>query len=167
MCPTGTTLTPASFSDEPTSGFRRAFDVLDFDHDGKISGKDLRSFYSSFSGSGDDEEMIKAMISVADANKDGYVQYDEFEKILKERREKEKVEKSYGDGGVMEEMFKVMDKDGDGILGVNDLKDYLKLAGLEVGDDEIKAMIKMGCGHGGDGTNGVSFDGFVNIFGSL
>ncbi|XP_021730362.1 calmodulin-like [Chenopodium quinoa] len=165
MCPTGTSLTPASFADEPTSGFRRAFDVLDFDHDGKISGEDLRSFYTSFSGSGDDEEMIKAMISVADANKDGYVQYDEFEKILERREKEKKVEKSYGDGGgVMEEMFKVMDKDGDGILGVNDLKDYLKLAGLEVGDDEIKAMIKLGCG---DGTNGVSFDGFVNIFGSL
>ncbi|KNA18508.1 hypothetical protein SOVF_070110 [Spinacia oleracea] len=166
MCPTGTSLRPSSITDEPTSEFRRAFEVIDFDHDGKISGEDLRLFYTSFSGSGDDDEMIKAMISVADANKDGYVQYDEFEKVLKERRVKGMKEKSYGNGAVMEEVFKVMDKDGDGRLGVNDLSDYLRLAGIEIANDEIKAMIKLGCG-GGDEKDGVSFDGFVNIFGSL
>lgn len=110
--------------------------------------------------------MVKAMITVADANKDGYVQYEEFEGVLKEKSDRGKKEKSYGDGGVMEEVFKVMDKDGDGRLGVNDLRDYLRFAGIEVGDDEIKAMIKLGC-NGGDERNGVSFDGFVNIFGTL
>ncbi|CAO2821462.1 unnamed protein product [Amaranthus hypochondriacus] len=176
MCPTGTALRPENFSDElsseyeTTSEYRQAFEVIDYDHDGKISGDDLRSFYASISGAGDDEEeIIKAMISVADANKDGYVQYNEFEKFLKERIEKEKAknqnQKSYGDGGVMEEVFKVMDKDGDGKLGIDDLKTYLRMAGIEVQDDEIKSMIKLGCGdRDGDCRDGVSFDGFLNIF---
>ncbi|KMT16288.1 hypothetical protein BVRB_3g054380 [Beta vulgaris subsp. vulgaris] len=160
MCPTGTSLPPTNISGEATSDFRQAFEVIDVDHDGKISGEDLRSFYAANSGTVDDEEMIKSMILVADANKDGYVQYDEFERVLNKGRTRR--EKSYGDGGVMEEMFKVMDKDGDGKLGVDDLKSYLRLAGIEVVDDEIKAMIKLGCG-GGDERDGVSFNGFLDI----
>lgn len=163
MCPTGTSLAPA----KSTSEFRRAFDVIDADHDGKISGDDLRRFYANVTGAGDggDEELIKAMISVADANKDGFVQFDEFERVLKvqnwhDGKNGGKEERCYGEGGVMVEVFKVMDQDGDGRLGLNDLRSYLGRVGLAVGDDEIKAMIRLG---GGDEREGVSFDGLVNI----
>ncbi|KAL2921119.1 Calcium-binding protein CP1 [Bienertia sinuspersici] len=166
MCPTGTSLRPVNITGNPKSEFRGAFEVIDVDHDGKISGEDLRSFYASFFGN-DEDEMIRAMIAVADANKDGYVQYDEFEKVLKEKKEGKGKENIYADDDnndseMMEEVFKVMDKDGDGRLGVDDLKSYLNWAGIKVNDDEVNAMIMLGCNEG-DVKDGVSFYGFIDI----
>lgn len=131
---------------------------MDADHDGKISDSDLRTFYSSVSsvrhGHEDEDDMIKAMINVADSNKDGFVEYDEFEGVLNEG-DNETI-----DGGVMEGLFKVMDRDGDGKLGFQDLKSYLELVGIRVSDDEIKSMILLGAGNV---TDGVSFLDFLHI----
>ena len=80
MCPSGTTLRAATTA--VGSDLRPAFNVLDIDHDGKISREDLRKFYSGFSSGGADEEAIKTMMSVADLNKDGFVEYYEFERVL-------------------------------------------------------------------------------------
>uniref|UniRef100_A0A1J3ES64 Calmodulin-1 n=2 Tax=Noccaea caerulescens TaxID=107243 RepID=A0A1J3ES64_NOCCA len=144
--------------------FRPAFEVIDADRDGRISSDDLRAFYagisrssSSYSGGDRDEEMmIGTMISVADANKDGFVEFDEFEKVL------ETAPSCRSGNGLMKDVFKVMDKDGDGRLSYGDLKSYMESAGLDANDDEIKEMIRLG---GGDSNGGVSFDGLLRIFG--
>ncbi|XAR56981.1 hypothetical protein NMG60_11024970 [Bertholletia excelsa] len=142
---------------------RAAFDVLDANGDGKIGAADLRSFYSGFSGAGvgeaPAEDDIAAMISLADADKDGYVAYEEFERVLREREE------SSGGGRrsfpFLEEAFKMIDRDGDGRVGMEDLRSYLNMAGLEVGnEEEIGAMIRLG---GGDEKEGVTYDGFLKI----
>ncbi|XP_074281511.1 calcium-binding protein CP1-like [Silene latifolia] len=159
MCPTGTTLRPKQISNDDKPDFRQAFAVMDADHDGKISSDDLRVFYAAVGDGGQghaEDDMIKAMINVADSNKDGFVQYDEFEGVLSTVEKGE----SGGDGGVMEELFKVMDSDCDGRLGVDDLRSYLKLSGIYVDDDEIKGMILLG---GGSVFDGVDFNGFLTI----
>ncbi|XP_073275292.1 calcium-binding protein CP1 [Primulina huaijiensis] len=151
MCPTGTTLPRGG-----KSNLRSAFDVIDTDGDGKISHEDLRAFYGGFSGADTSgEEVIESMISVADSNKDGFVEYDEFEKVLEGKKGKDQRI------GVMEDAFRVMDKDGDGKVGHDDLKSYLKWAGFEADDEDVKAMIRLG---GGDDQNGgVTFQGFLKI----
>ncbi|XP_004508142.1 calcium-binding protein CP1 [Cicer arietinum] len=152
MCPSGRTLRPQP----STSDFRPAFDILDADSDGKISREDLRSFYATVSGGvngGDDA--IRAMMSVADTNMNGFVEYEEFERVVSGNGEK----KPLG-CGAMEDVFRVMDRDGDGKLSHHDLKNYMAWAGFVATDDEISAMIKFG---GGDRDGGVSFDGLVRI----
>ncbi|XP_010482224.1 PREDICTED: calmodulin-like [Camelina sativa] len=161
MCPSGriaipittTTTTAAKNSD-----FRPAFEIIDADRDGKISSEDLRAFYAGISRSSSDETMIGTMISVADANKDGFVEFDEFERVLEEAT----APLYRSDDGLMKDMFTVMDKDGDGRLSYGDLKSYMDSAGLAVTDDDIKAMIRLA---GGDLNDGVSFDGLLKIFG--
>ncbi|CAA7058804.1 unnamed protein product [Microthlaspi erraticum] len=157
MCPSGritSSLTAAS------PDFRPAFEIIDADRDGKISSDDLRAFYAgiprSSSSYRDEEMMIGTMISVADANKDGFVGFDEFEKVL------ETVPSCRSGNGLMKDVFKVMDRDGDGRLSYGDLKSYMESAGLDASDDEIKEMIRLG---GGDSNGGVSFDGLLRIFG--
>ncbi|XWS53506.1 hypothetical protein CRYUN_Cryun10bG0006900 [Craigia yunnanensis] len=139
------------------SDFRSAFEVLDADRDGKISKEDLRRFYAGFSNGNtgfDDDEMIGTMISLADSNRDGFVEYEEFERVLLGSK------KRSSGFGLMEDVFKVMDKDGDGRLSHEDLKSYMNWAGFSSSDEDIKAMIRLG---GGDEKEGVSFDGLLKI----
>ncbi|CAN6548463.1 unnamed protein product [Malus baccata var. baccata] len=153
MCPSGRTLSVETATTTLTSDFRPAFDVLDADHDGKISKDDLRAFYAGFSSSAADENLIRSMISAADSDNDGFVQYEEFERVL-----------ACGDGakssGVMEDVFNEMDKDGDGKLSHEDLKNYMSSAGFVATDEDIKAMIKLG---GGDENQGVTYAGLLKI----
>ncbi|KAL3812265.1 hypothetical protein ACJIZ3_013533 [Penstemon smallii] len=155
MCPTGTSSLQNEPKFIPKSNLRSAFDILDVDGDGKISYHDLTSFYGEFSGlevAG--EDVIGSMISIADSNKDGFVEYDEFENILNGRKGKN------GRIDVLKDAFGVMDKDGDGKVGHDDLKSYLNWAGLEAHDEDVKAMIKLG---GGDENGGVTLEGLLKI----
>ena len=162
MCPSGTSL--AAGTKRGGAGFRPAFDVLDADHDGKISKDDLRMFYAGFSSNGADDDFIGSMMSVADLNKDGFVEYDEFERVLDGASEKKKSSSSTrSSSGVMEDVFKVMDKDGDGKLSVDDLKSYMQWAGFDASDDDIKAMIKLACYSGGGDKDGVTYHDFLKI----
>ncbi|CAK9138878.1 unnamed protein product [Ilex paraguariensis] len=158
MCPTGTSSHPDATK---KSALRSAFEVLDVDHDGKISRDDLQTFYSGFSGTGEsDEDILRSMMSLADSNKDGYVEYDEFLNVLDCKKNGGDQRNNDGRWGLMEDVFRVMDKDGDGKVGHDDLKNYLKWAGVEVGDDDIKAMIRLG---GEDENGGVTYEGFLKI----
>ncbi|XP_072996112.1 calcium-binding protein CP1 [Typha latifolia] len=155
MCPSGRYRDDRA-ADSPD--LRPAFDILDADRDGRISREDLKAFYSGRTAAApitDDD--IASMISAADADRNGFVDYSEFERVLSRRIG------SRGCGGavsVMEEAFRVMDRDGDGMVGFEDLKGYLEWAGMPVADEEIRVMIRMGAG---DESGGVSFEALAKI----
>ncbi|KAK4755616.1 hypothetical protein SAY87_009373 [Trapa incisa] len=158
MCPSGRSLPSKQATD-----FRQAFKVLDADRDGKISRDDLRSFYSGVhrTAAGGEDDLIGTMITVADSNKDGFVEYEEFERVLDGVREISRGRRrGSGGGSVMEDAFKVMDKNGDGKLCREDLRSFMELAGIGVSDEEIAAMIRMG---GGDEAGGVTYEGLLKV----
>lgn len=62
----------------------------------------------------------------------------------------------------MEEVFRVMDKDGDGKISREDLKSFMLCAGIAVTDKDIEAMIELA---GGDQNGVVSFDDLIRILG--
>ncbi|KAE8683496.1 putative DNA replication complex GINS protein SLD5 [Hibiscus syriacus] len=141
--------------------FRSAFEVLDADRDGKIGREDLRRLYAGFCNGNDsgynEDDMIESMISLADLNKDGFVEYEEFEHVLGLSSKKKKTIFEV----IMEDVFKVMDKDGDGRLSHEDLKSYMEWAGFSASDEDIKAMITLG----GDDEQDVSFNALLQILG--
>ncbi|KAL3626615.1 hypothetical protein CASFOL_030164 [Castilleja foliolosa] len=157
MCPTGNVL-PNNTNKSQNTNLCSAFQVLDVDGDGKISYDDLRASYGGFSGpGGSDEDVIGSMISLADSNKNGFVEYEEFERVL---NGKKKGKNGRVGGDAMADAFRVMDKDGDGKVGHEDLKSYLSWAGFEAHDEDVKAMIRLG---GGDEDGGVTFEGLLKI----
>ncbi|KAJ6432087.1 hypothetical protein OIU84_019362 [Salix udensis] len=82
---------------------------------------------SGFSRNDADDDVIGSMMSVADFNKDGFVEYAEFERVLDGFSENKKSSSSTRSTfGVMEDVFRVMDKDGDGKLSADDLKSYMQ-----------------------------------------
>ncbi|RXH74316.1 hypothetical protein DVH24_029037 [Malus domestica] len=87
------------------------------------------------------------------ADNDRFVQNEEFERVL-----------ACGDkaksSGVMEDVFKVMDKDGNGKLSHEDTKNYMSSAGFITTDEDIKAMIKLGSD---DEHQGVTYAGLLKI----
>ncbi|KAK8585890.1 hypothetical protein V6N13_050860 [Hibiscus sabdariffa] len=160
MCTSDKNIIPSEKAGS-ASAFRSAFEVLDRDGDGKISREDLKRFFEAAlyfpnGTSDDDDEMIEAMISLADSNNDGFVEYDEFERVSGLSESKQAALSSCFE--VLGDAFKVMDKDGDGRLSYEDLKKHMKWAGLSAEDEDIKAMIGFG-----DENEGVSFDALLKI----
>ncbi|XP_068663932.1 calcium-binding protein CP1-like [Aristolochia californica] len=151
MCPSG------RYPLGETSVLQPVFDVLDSDRDGKISADDLKTFYGASGAATEDD--IGSMITMADVNKNGYVEFEEFELVVGER--KSSSSSSSPRKAVMEGMFRMMDRDGDGKVGFGDLKDYMAWAGFAASDEDIRAMIRMG---GGDEKNGgVCYEGLMKI----
>ncbi|KAJ6350756.1 hypothetical protein OIU78_006814 [Salix suchowensis] len=94
----------------------------------------------------------------------GFVEYGEFERVLDGVGEKKKSSSSTrSSSGVMGDVFKIMDKDGDGKLSVDDLKSYMKWAGFDASDDDIRAMIDLASYSGGGDKDGVTYDGLLKI----
>ena len=146
MCP------PARrYGEDREAALRPAFEVLDVDGDGRIGREDLKSFFSSSAPpQKSSEPVIRSMIAAADANRDGYVAFNEFEDIL-----------HGGDGvTIMEEAFKKMDVDQDGELGLEDLKEFMKQAGLSTENEDIVGMISLAGLRGGEG---VCFKDFLKV----
>ncbi|XP_051181495.1 calcium-binding protein CP1 [Lolium perenne] len=156
MCPGG----KYAGLDHPAGAgdLRPAFDVLDADRDGRISRDDLKSFYANTGGATSDDD-IAAMIAAADADRDGFVQYHEFEGLLGRATGAAAKGASGGCTSAMEDAFRLMDRDGDGKVGFEDLKAYLGWAGMPVDDDEVRAMISVA----GDGDGGVGLEALARI----
>ncbi|CAN1195095.1 Calcium-binding protein CP1 [Linum perenne] len=171
MCPSGRTLTATM--GPATPDLKSAFDVIDADQDGKISRDDLSRFYAGIRTAAsdivndDDDDMIGTMISLADSDKDGFVQFEDFERVLggglRGNRNSSAPSSSSATSsnaqGIMVEVFNAMDTDGDGKLSHGDLKSYMKLAGFDASDDEIRSMIRLG----GEENDSVSFEGLLRI----
>ncbi|RLN19233.1 hypothetical protein C2845_PM02G28030 [Panicum miliaceum] len=164
MCPTGRYLgldLSAAAAAGVGGDLRPAFDVLDADRDGRISREDLKSFYATAGGRFDDDDLA-AMIAAADADRDGFVQYDEFERLLAGRAATAAAR--VGGAGVrsaVEDAFRLMDRDGDGKVGFEDLKAYLGWAGMPAADEEVRAMIRVA--GGGDGDEGVGIEALARV----
>ncbi|CAL4939092.1 unnamed protein product [Urochloa decumbens] len=165
MCPTGRYLGLDLSAVAGAAGdLRPAFDMLDADRDGRISRDDLKSFYASAGttaagGRFVDDDDLAAMIAAADADLDGFVQYDEFERLLGGRAAA--AAGGAGPRSAMEDAFRLMDRDGDGKVGFEDLKAYLGWAGMPAADEEVRAMIRVA--GGGDGDEGVGLEALARV----
>ncbi|KAF7852053.1 hypothetical protein BT93_L1142 [Corymbia citriodora subsp. variegata] len=109
---------------------------------------------------GSDEDVLVTMMAVVDANRDGFVEFEEFKRRGREGREDKLKEDAVAGGRLMEDVFRSMEKDGDGRLSYEDLRSYMVWAGQGTSEDEIKVIIRLG---GSRKAEGVSLDGLMKV----
>eukprot|EP01018_Ginkgo_biloba_P010989 Gb_05639 [translate_table: standard] len=167
MCPSGRNgqknfILQETGLDNP-SNMRQAFSVLDRDGDGRIVFSDLQEFFSRGLGKNMSKEDIESMIYVADLNRNGSVEFEEFEKIINMFKEKAKGKKVQEDSemSLLKEAFTIMDRDGDGVVSLADLNGLMDVAMQRpMSQEDVVAMIEVA---GGSVNSGVCYEDFVGM----
>lgn len=167
----------AADSQQEMVALGQIFDHFDENKDGKISREELRRSLHLLGIETDDEELM-AMISSADWNSDGSLDFPEFAAFyysLNEELGRKMMDSSNRDGGVvlqgnhdtgeeadLRNAFKLFDKNGDGYICAEELQSVLASMGLSQGKliSDCRNMIRSA---DVDGDGQVSFDEFKQM----
>jgi len=134
--------------------WKEAFKLFDKDGNGVIDRAELITVLRSL-GHNPTPQEITDMIQAADFTKDGVVDFDEFVvMMINQNRQCCKSEDE------MRAAFKVFDKNGDGYVNANELRQVMKTLGEVMTDEEIDEMIKEA---DIDGDNRINYDEFSKV----
>jgi calmodulin len=122
---------------EQMMDLKEAFDLFDKDKDGRITGVELKTVMQSLGQQPTDAE-IADMINEVDVDGNGTIEFSEFIAMM------EKKLSALDPQTVNDEMyqaFKVFDKDGNGFICREELKEAMQNLGEQLCDNDIDEMI--------------------------
>lgn len=125
---------------------------MDADCDGKLSKEEIKSGYNSHFGTALSDVEIDLIFDRVDTDLSGEIEYSEF--VMATVSEKNMVSKNR-----LEAAFKAFDKDGNGMISPDEVKDILGGGGA-VDEDAVDKIIAQ-VDENGDGE--ISFDEFTNM----
>lgn len=134
------TVTPAK-----EAYYRKIFEQLDVDNDGKVDVTELKQAYRNM-GLWQVPGQAEKFVTASDKNKDGELDVTEFIRYLHEHEMKLKL------------MFKRIDRDKDGRISAYEMQQALKSVGLSVSNEEVNGILKR---MDKDGTSSVDLDEWV------
>jgi len=132
---------------------REAFEIFDRDRDGYITIKELAEIMRNL-GHPPTEGEVQDMISEVDIDGNGNINFQEYISLMARRMR---------DGDLEEEMkqvFRLFDRDGNGLVGASELKSLMLGIGEKITDDEVEDMIREA---DKDGDGYVSYQEFKDI----
>lgn len=132
---------------------REAFETFDKDQDGYITIKELAEIMRNL-GNPPTEGEIQDMIAEVDIDGNGNINFQEYISLMARRMR---------DGDLEEEMkqvFKLFDRDGNGLVGASELKSVMIGIGEKITDDEVEDMIREA---DKDGDGYISYQEFKDI----
>jgi Ca2+-binding EF-hand superfamily protein len=143
--------------------FREAFDLFDKDRDGRITCQELFTVMQNIRQPATDIE-IREMITHADKDGNGTVEFDEFLSMMARRLTVQDPEDDEAarrrHEAEMRQAFQVFDIDGDGLIDASELRQTMANLGERLTDDDVRAMIKE-ADKNGDGK--VDYEEFVHM----
>ena len=132
--------------------YKKAFDIYDKDKDEKINLTELGNIMKSI-GQNPSESELQDMINEIDIDGEGVITFDGFISLM---------EKKLRDADTEEELiesFKVFDKDGNGLISSENLRDVVVSLGMKFSQEEIDEMIREA---DNDGDGFINYEEFVN-----
>eukprot|EP00092_Neocalanus_flemingeri_P016037 GFUD01017357.1.p1 GENE.GFUD01017357.1~~GFUD01017357.1.p1 ORF type:complete len:167 (+),score=64.83 GFUD01017357.1:67-567(+) len=149
-----------NLNDEDVNRIRAQFQTLDKNGDGILTVSEMRQ---TLNAAGKDYTLkdVQKMVKKADKNGDGRVVWEEFLELMAEQMQKirggEDVKYVEGKETTGEEYekamqaFKLFDKNGDGMIDLNELKEAMKELNLEQDPEKVEELLK-GLDENGDGV---------------
>ena len=133
---------------------QEAFNVFDKDNDGSITIKELRTAMRSL-GYNPSAEELQDLIREYDKDDSGTIELNEFMKLMTNKiKEQDEVNQ-------LIEMFEVFDRDGDGLLSKDEIKNVFNSINEEINDEILEEFIKEA---DLDNDGKINFKEFVNLF---
>ena len=132
--------------------YKKAFDIYDKDKDEKINLTELENIMKSI-GQKPSESELQDMINEIDIDGEGVITFDGFISLM---------EKKLRDADTEEELiesFKVFDKNGNGLISSENLRDVVVSLGMKFSQEEIEEMIREA---DNDGDGFINYEEFVN-----
>ena len=132
---------------------QEAFNVFDKDNDGSITIKELRTAMRSL-GYNPSAEELQDLIREYDKDDSGTIELNEFMKLMTNKiKEQEEVNQ-------LIEMFEVFDRNGDGLLSKDEIKNLFDSINEEISDEILEEFIKEA---DLDNDGKINFQEFVNL----
>ena len=135
---------------------KEIFLIIDADHDGKISYEELKNEYLKITGEIEAEEIVEKIMNEVDSDKNGYIEYSEFLKANIDT-------KKFLSKKNFDEAFQLFDKDGNGKISAEELKNILE--GDNIVDSNAWSKIIQEFDINGDGE--IDIDEFNQLLNSL
>ncbi|KAL2157282.1 hypothetical protein VTH06DRAFT_6220 [Thermothelomyces fergusii] len=133
--------------------YRRAFEVFDKDRTGDITADELGKVMREL-GLNPSEAELQDLINEVDINKDGVISFEEFLALMSQSGKETDKEQE------LLKAFAVFDKDKNGTISSDELRNVLKSLGEKLTDEEVDEMIKI-ADRNGDGV--IDYNEFVGI----
>ena len=126
--------------------YKKIFELHSKEQEGNVNTKELANIFKAINIDASDEE-IKDIIKKIDLEDKKEINYDEFLTIINQR------EKDVDEEEEVLKAFKVFDKDGNGLININELKDIMLNVGNNWSENEINEML---------GEADIDMDGYIN-----
>ena len=114
--------------------YKSIFEMHDSNKDGSVNSLELANILKSININISDEE-IKEIMTEIELEGNGEINYDEFISILNKR------EKDVDNEEELLKAFKVFDKEGNGLININELKHIMLTVGNNLSESEINDML--------------------------
>ncbi|KAH3748501.1 calmodulin-like isoform X1 [Dreissena polymorpha] len=146
-------MTGETLTEEQIKTLKKSFQAIDLDRDGRIGERDLNMACRKL-GILLSRDELKAMIKEADKDRNGFIEYREFERLMAPRLIIANFKTKQ-----LQLQFRRFDKDGDGFITGEEIRTVLRSEGVEITDEEVTQLI-IEADTNGDGK--ISFEEFVN-----
>mmetsp|Transcript_37098 Transcript_37098/g.90941 ORF Transcript_37098/g.90941 Transcript_37098/m.90941 type:complete len:163 (-) Transcript_37098:186-674(-) len=119
---------------------KSAFDLFDKNGDGRISVDELSSVLDALGAGTTVSNHVKEMIATVDSDRNGTIEFEEFERALEVQGGVAIVD---GDAGEAHwrSVFEMFDADGNGMISPEELKDMMARFGTTVSLKEAREML--------------------------
>jgi calmodulin len=139
--------------DSRLKDYRNAFELFDKDKDGTITAKELANVMRTLNQDPSEHELAE-MINEVDIDGNGHIDFDEFVTLMNRRCKETDAEEEVINA------FKVLDKEGGGMISSSELRHLMTTLGDKLTEDEVDEMIREA---DFDGNGIINYEEFVRM----